>query len=135
MLFPCYLMLFAEWKVFAPAVRWTAVSLPPAQLSTSVERGAWCSIGDGRMSHAIQPACQLLSPGADCLGTNCSEHEALELGWWMDSSPKTLVGCFPGRVTLKLQVRIGWVKDLELGRYWIPSPAPSISLFLESRWQ
>lgn len=48
-------MLFdvCQRTVFDPAVRWTAISLPPTQLSTSVERGALCSIESGWMSHAV----------------------------------------------------------------------------------
>lgn len=64
-------------------------------------------------------------PCSKLLRTN---HEALELGWWMDSVPNTMVVCFPGRIALKLQVPIGWAKDLALGHYQIPS-LPPVSLF------
>lgn len=115
-------MLFdvCQWKVFDPAVRWTAISLPPTQLSTYVERGVWCSIGGGRMSHSIQPAFHLLSPGAGCLGTNCSEQL---------SRGGALVICSPGSVPSKLQVLIGWVEDIELG-HQVPNLPSRISLFL-----
>lgn len=39
------------------------------------------------------------------------------LGWWIDGVTKILVVCFPGRVTVKMQVSVGWVKNLELGLY------------------
>lgn len=89
------------------------------------------------MSHAMhwrwqdEPACQLFSPGTNCLGTNHGEHETVELEWWTDSVPNALVVCFSGRLSLKLQVPIGWAKDFKLGHYQIPSLPPGVSLLRE----